>query len=185
MSAHLADWHPWERYQDFFMARADQGGGALLDESHFLDLALWLFGRPRALYGRVEHLSSLEITSDDNVDLIAVYDGGLRLTIHLDLYGRPHEKSVTVVGEGGTLRCEFAPDRLRHGMAEGGAWEDTPFTCERNDMFMALAREFLELIGGRTQPTCTIADGVDVLRCVEAVRRSTAEGVLVSVDPPC
>jgi predicted dehydrogenase len=41
MSAHLADWHPWERYQDFFMAQAALGGGALLDESHFLDLMLW------------------------------------------------------------------------------------------------------------------------------------------------
>ena len=44
MSAHLADWHPWERYQDFFMASRDQGGGALLDESHFIDLMLWFFG---------------------------------------------------------------------------------------------------------------------------------------------
>jgi predicted dehydrogenase len=184
MSAHLADWHPWERYQDFFMARAEQGGGALLDESHFLDLALWLFGRPRALYGRVERLSSLEITSDDNVDLLAVYDDALRVSIHLDLYGRPHEKSVTVVGEGGTLRCEFAPDRLRLGKTEA-EWEDTPFACERNDMFLALAREFLEVIGGRVQPTCTIGDGIAVLRCVEAARRSTAEGALVTVDPSC
>src|SRR3989338_7080757 len=32
MSAHLADWHPWEKYQDFFMASRDLGGGALLDE---------------------------------------------------------------------------------------------------------------------------------------------------------
>jgi predicted dehydrogenase len=184
MSAHLADWHPWERYQDFFMAHADQGGGALLDESHFLDLALWLFGRPRALYGRVERLSSLEITSDDNVDLVAVFDQGLRVTIHLDLYGRPHEKSVTVIGEGGTLQCEFAPNRLRHGTGAAG-WEDTLFACERNDMFLALAREFLDLIDLRTPPSCTIADGVEVLRCVEAARRSTAEGVLVSLDAPC
>src|SRR5439155_5435562 len=34
MSAHLEDWHPWERYQDFFMSSAELGGGALLDESH-------------------------------------------------------------------------------------------------------------------------------------------------------
>ncbi|MCH7705228.1 MAG: Gfo/Idh/MocA family oxidoreductase, partial [Planctomycetes bacterium] len=35
MSAHLADWHPWERYQEFFMAHREMGGGALLDESHW------------------------------------------------------------------------------------------------------------------------------------------------------
>jgi predicted dehydrogenase len=27
MSAHLADWHPWESYQDFFMAHRELGGG--------------------------------------------------------------------------------------------------------------------------------------------------------------
>ena len=34
MSAHLADWHPWEPYQEFFMSSKELGGGALLDESH-------------------------------------------------------------------------------------------------------------------------------------------------------
>lgn len=33
ISAHLADWHPWERYQDFFMSSKALGGGALLDKS--------------------------------------------------------------------------------------------------------------------------------------------------------
>ena len=57
MSAHLADWHPWEPYQEFFMASAAQGGGALLDESHWIDLMVWLFGRPQQLIGRVEKIS--------------------------------------------------------------------------------------------------------------------------------
>src|SRR5436190_5931649 len=107
MSAHLADWHPWENYQDFFMASRELGGGALLDESHFIDLMLWLFGKPDALTGRVEHLSSLEITTDDNVDLLCIYKDNFRVTIHLDLFGRPHEKSLTAAGEDGTLQCLF------------------------------------------------------------------------------
>lgn len=182
MSAHLADWHPWERYQDFFMASREQGGGALLDESHFLDLALWLFGMPEAVIGRVEKLSSLEITSDDNVDALLVYAGGLRVGIHLDLFGRPHERSLTVVGEAGTLQCLFEPNRLRQGGSADGPWHETAFGCERNDMFVSVAREFLEVAGGSGRPTCTVEDGVRVLRCVEALRRSHTEGRLVPLD---
>ena len=92
MSAHLADWHPWEPYQQFFMASAAQGGGALLDESHWIDLMVWLFGSPAHLIGRVEKISDLDIDSDDTVDALVVYPNGLRISIHLDLYGRPHEK---------------------------------------------------------------------------------------------
>lgn len=157
------------------MASRELGGGALLDESHFIDLMLWLFGRPRAISGRVERLSSLEISTDDNVDLMAVYEDGFRVSIHLDLYGRPHEKSVTVVGEGGTLQCLFDPNSLRYSSRSAGPWETMSIPCERNDMFLGVAREFIEILQHPTEPSCTIDDGVEVLRCVEAVRRSSAE----------
>lgn len=176
MSAHLADWHPWERYQDFFMASRELGGGALLDESHFLDLMLWFFGRPNAIGGKVEHLSSLDITTDDNVDLLAEYDGNLRVTIHLDLFGRPHEKSITLAGEGGTLQCLFDPSAVRQSADAAGNWQTMTFDCERNEMFMAVAREFLDVMAGRMSPTCTIDDGVEVLRLVEAARESSETG---------
>jgi predicted dehydrogenase len=185
MSAHLADWHPWEPYQDFFMARRELGGGALLDESHFLDLMIWCFGMPESLTGRVERLSALEITTDDNVDLIAAYPDGLRVTIHLDLFGRPHEKVVTVVGEQGTLQCAFAPDAVRWSSTAGGGWQEQPFSCERNDMFLAEAKEFLSLTKGPAggTPSCTIEDGIRVLQCVEAARLSTQEERTVRVEP--
>lgn len=186
MSAHLADWHPWERYQDFFMASRELGGGALLDESHFIDLMLWFFGMPQSLFGRVEHLSQLEITTDDNVDLVVIYPHDFRVTIHLDLYGRPHEKSVTVTGEAGTLQSAFDPNVVRWSNAAGGEWQTQMFECERNDMFLAAAREFVEVARGvRSGLTCTVQDGVDVLRCVEAVRTSQAENRLVALSELC
>lgn len=184
MSAHLADWHPWERYQDFFMASREMGGGALLDESHFIDLMIWLFGIPRAIMGRVEHLSTLEITTDDNVDLLCTYDNNFRVTIHLDLYGRPHEKMITVVGEEGTLHCLFDPNVVRYSKASVGEWEETGFNSERNDMFLSEAQAFLNVLAGET-PSCTVADGVRVLQCVEAARRSTVEGRVISIDDIC
>ena len=176
MSAHLADWHPWERYQDFFMASRELGGGALLDESHFIDLMIWLFGMPASIAARVEHLSDLEITTDDNVDLLAVYPDNFRVSIHLDLYGRPHSKSVTVVGEAGTIECLFDPHRLRSSGDAGGNWQETLFACDRNDMFVGAAREFLEMVSNRRVGRCTVSDGVRVLECVEAARDSSDTG---------
>ena len=146
MSAHLADWHPWERYQDFFMASQVLGGGALLDESHFIDLMLWFFGRPERLFARVEKISDLEITTDDLVDISAVYPKEFRVTIHLDLFGRPHEKHIVVVGEQGTLQCLFSPDAVRLGRSPEPNWETESFSVQRNDMFLGVAREFLEMI---------------------------------------
>ncbi len=131
MSAHLADWHPWEPYQEFFMASREQGGGALLDESHFIDLALWMFGAPASVFAQVEHISDLEIDADDHVDILLVTTDGVRVNLHLDLIGRPHERAITVVGEKGTLAYTYDDNTLRQSASEEKKWEETRFTCER------------------------------------------------------
>ena len=182
MSAHLADWHPWERYQDFFMARRELGGGALLDESHWIDLMLWLFGMPAQVSGRIEKISDLEIDSDDNVDLLFAYDDGPRVSMHLDLYGRPHEKFIRFVGSEGTLLWSADPNQIRIGRGWQQDWESTTFDCERNDMFVATAREFLDAVAGEPPQTCVIEDGVRVLEIVESARRASSEGRVVTLE---
>ena len=176
MSAHLADWHPGEPLAEFFMSSAELGGGALLDESHWIDLMLWLFGLPTTLSASVETISDLEITSDDNVDMQLSYPDGLRVRIHLDLFGRPHRKEIRFVGENGTVLWSETPNRIAvaHGMTAD--WQATDFDCERNDMFMGVAREFLALLDGDARPTCTLADGLNVMRLIEAARQSHADG---------
>lgn len=181
MSAHLADWHPWERYQDFFMANREQGGGALLDESHWVDLMLWLFGMPGEVSGRIEKISDLDISSDDNVDLLFAYPGGARVTMHLDLYGRPHEKFIRFVGADGTILWSADPNQIGIGRSMTQDWDVTAYDCERNDMFVGVAKEFLAVLDGAPVATCTIEDGVNVLKVIEAARAASSGGRTVAL----
>ena len=181
MAAHLADWHPWEPYQDWFMSSRELGGGALLDESHWIDQALWFFGRPESVFARIDKLSELEIDADDNVDLLLNYPRGPRVSIHLDLHARPHEKTIKFVGEKGTLEWTADPNRLTIGREPEESWQEIPFECQRNDMFVAVAREFLAVIEGQ-EPSCTIADGLAVMEVIEAARQSQAEDRLVRLE---
>ncbi len=180
MSAHLADWHPWENYQDFFMSHAQLGGGALLDESHWIDLMLWFFGEPESLFASIEHISDLEISSDDNVDMLLTYQSGLRVSMHLDLYGRPHEKSIHFIGEKGSIVWTDSPNRVAVGRDQ--TWESTDFECERNDMFVGVARNFLDMCKGKSDPACALDDGLRVLRVVEAARLSHMEQRVVRLS---
>ncbi len=180
LSAHLADWHPWERYQDFFMSSRQEGGGALLDESHFIDLMLWFFGMPDAVTGSVERLSSLEIDTDDTVDARFWYPDGLRVSMHLDIYGRPHDRSITVVGDRGTMAWTYDPNRLRLGVTPAGDWTDRTYSSERNEMFVSAAREFLDVMSGR-RASCTFEDGYRVMRVIESIRESSKSGQRVAV----
>jgi predicted dehydrogenase len=182
MSAHLADWHPWERYQDFFMSDKALGGGALLDESHWLDLMLWFFGMPDRLFAKVERISDLEIETDDNVHMLAIYEAAkLRVSLQLDLYGRPHEKSIQFIGTGGSLIWE--PNRIKIGRGMNPDWEVETFDHDRNEMFVGVAEEFLKVLAGETTPSCTIDDGLQVLRLVEAARASSQQERMVAPAP--
>lgn len=175
MSAHLADWHPWENYWDFFMASRKLGGGALLDESHWIDLMLLFFGQPDRLIAGIDKISDLKIDTDDNVDLLIVYSGGLHVSMHLDLYGRPHEKYVRLVGEEGTVYWTMEPNRVSLSKNMSENWESCSFDCERNEMFLQADREFLDIMEGSPVKTCTIQDGVRVLKLIEAARKSSRE----------
>ena len=177
MSAHLADWHPWEAYQDFFMAKRELGGGALLDESHFIDLMLWFLGTPTSVFAQVDTISDLEIDADDNVDILISYASGTRVNLHLDLIGRPHERSITAVGELGTLVYSYEENTISVGRSGEQAWDRQSFECERNDMFMSAAREFVELIDAPDRDkTCTVIDGIAALKIVDACRESSTSG---------
>ncbi len=183
MSAHLADWHPWERYQDFFMASREQGGGALLDESHFLDLLLWFAGKPQSIMASVDKISDLDISADDNVDVIASFGGGMKANLHLDLIGRPHQRHIIAVGEAGTLMWSYEENAVKLSRTGELKWESQIFTCERNEMFMGAAAELLELIRGtRTAPSCSLADGTAALEVVDACRQSAANGQFIRLS---
>ncbi len=182
MSAHLADWHPGEPLAEFFMSSAELGGGALLDESHWVDLMLWFFGRPDSLSARVEKISDLEITSDDNVDMMINFANGLRANLHLDLYGRPHRKSIRFIGEGGTIMWSETPNQIAVCTEAGEVWREETFACERNDMFVAVAEEFLAILDGGPVTTCGIDDGLGVMALLEAARQSHDSGRRIKLD---
>jgi predicted dehydrogenase len=172
MASHLEDWHPGEELADFFMSKAALGGGALLDESHWLDQMIWLLGMPAEISATVERISSLPIDSDDHVELQAFYGGSLRARVHLDLTTRPTERSIAVYGESGALRWNAETNVVAEWHVATPTWRETSFAGERNDMFHALAGDFLAIIAGRLQPSCTLADGIAVLHLIEAARIS-------------
>ena len=98
--------------------------------------------------------------------------------------------TIRFSGEKGTILWTASPNRVavavtpeagyKPGDADG-SWNETNYACERNDMFVAVAREFLGVVRGEAKPSCTIADGERVLRVIEAARASHATGAVVRI----
>lgn len=175
MAAHLADWHPWEAIEHFYAAER----GGVLNEAHWHDVMLWFFGMPNSVFSSHRKISNLPIRTPDILDSIFFYDD-FNVSFHYDLIARPHNRSMQIVGERGTLA--WFPDRIRLGYFKGEEWATYPNKNERNDMFRAEAAHFLRVIVGQEKPLCTIEDGKNVMRLLDASVKSSGTSRVVELS---
>lgn len=106
--SHLPDWRPGD-YRKTYSARAELGGGVLLDAIHELDLAVWLLGHSIAIRGAMlRRVSSLELDVEDVALAMGETDDGTTLSISLDYVSRSYRRGIEVVGSDATVRLDWA-----------------------------------------------------------------------------
>ncbi|MBZ5653916.1 MAG: aminotransferase class III-fold pyridoxal phosphate-dependent enzyme [Acidobacteriia bacterium] len=173
---YLPDWRPWQSYRESYSARKELGGGIILDGSHELDYICWLLGRPTEITCRAEHLSSLEVDVEDSAWIYLSFPDRRRAELHLDFVQRSYTRTCKVVGETGTALWDFGSQEVRWFSAGDPNWKKIPYTFEVNDMYVAEISHFLESLGSGTGPMVDLEQGRDVIRVVEAAKKSSEEG---------
>lgn len=172
---YLPDWRPWQNYRESYSARKELGGGIILDGSHELDYICWLLGRPTEVGCRAEHLSSLEVDVEDSAWIYLTFPERRRAVVHLDFVQRTYSRTCKVVGETGTALWDFTSQEVRWSSAQDPGWHTIPYKFEINDMYIAEMCHFLESLGSGTGPLVDLEQGRDVIRVVEAAKKSSAE----------
>jgi glutamate-1-semialdehyde 2,1-aminomutase/spore coat polysaccharide biosynthesis protein SpsF len=173
---YLPDWRPWQNYRESYSARHELGGGIILDGSHELDYTCWLLGRPAEVICRAEHLSSLDVDVEDSAWIYLTFSERRRAEVHLDFVQRAYTRTCKVVGETGTALWDFSSQEVRWFSAGEPGWKSIPYVFEANDMYVAEMRHFLESLGAGTGPMVDLEQSRDVIRVVEAAKRSSEEG---------
>ncbi len=90
-TSYLPLWRKEADYRDIYSAKRDMGGGVTRDLIHEWDYVLDLFGNPEKVYHVQNHVSNLEIDSDDISVYIAKYSDMI-LEMHLDYIGHKAER---------------------------------------------------------------------------------------------
>ena len=193
-SENLREWHPWEGL-NFYMSSKKLGGGALLDESHLVDICRWLFGEMTEVAGYNETISSLKnekiFETDDVVEFMARFESGVIGSIHMDLFGKYHQKKIEVIGETGTIFWHFDNSDLESNRIE--VWRNirgkiSEFETRRmpeaiyctdwkirNIMYVDLMKYFFDCAkAGKHLRTDVpdIADGLQTIQVLRSIRKS-------------
>lgn len=168
---YLPGWHPWEDYRQGYAARADLGGGVVRTLSHPLDYLRWMFGEVNALWAFTGKMSDLEIKVEDTAEIGMRFENGAVGTLHLDYYRRPPLHRLDITGSEGTIEWINHTGAARIYRAETESWESSlpPQGFDRNDLFLAEMRHFIDVVRKVAQPLCTLEDGIKAQKLVQSV----------------
>jgi predicted dehydrogenase len=180
---YLPNWHPWEDYRDSYSARGDLGGGVILTLCHPFDYLRWMLGEVRAVSAVAGRDGGLGIDVDDTADIILEFESGVIGTVHLDYVQQPTCHRLRVIGRSGTILWDNETGCVRWFRSDRAEWQKIPVPLgfERNALFMAEARHFLDCVAGRSEPLVSLDDGVRTLEVTLAAKCSAAEARRVEI----
>lgn len=165
----LPDWRPHTDYRTGYSARADLGGGVLLDAIHELDLAVWWFGPDIQVQGAVvARAGPLDIDVEDTVKAVLVARDGAVIDISLDYLSRTYRRGIELIGDDATLRLD---------------WRRRTIEVERRDEVEVIsadvpvaqsyerqAERFLAWIRGTAGPEVDAREGAASVRLADDIR---------------
>jgi len=180
---YLPGWHPWEDYRKGYSARKDLGGGVVNTLCHPLDYVRWLFGEVSSLSALTAQLSELEMDVEDVAEITLNFDDDCVGSIHLDYFQRPPAHWLEINCEKGHIHWDNDPGSARIYYVDRDKWEklEPPVDFERNDLFLAEMRHFLEIVNGETDARVSLTDGIKALQLTEAVHQAAESGCSVQI----
>ena len=93
-------------YTKSVSSKKELGGGALMELSHEIDYALWIFGVPEKIYSNFKKVSDLKINAEDIVDIIMDYKK-YNLNVHLDFINRISKREIIILTSRGSIMANL------------------------------------------------------------------------------
>lgn len=181
---HLGSWRPGTDARLGVSARAELGGGVLLELSHELDAVAAVFGEPIVEVGRCE-LRHDGAPTDGTVETVADLELRLRsgtpCSVHLDMTSSTPVRRWTIEGTEGSVQADLLASRVERRRS-GGAGDEHHFPDgERERAERRLMAHLEDLPAHGVAPGCGIEDGLATVAVVEAARASAAGACAVRV----
>ena len=170
--SYLPDWRPGRDYRTTPSAQKKLGGGVLRELSHEIDYALWLFGPFQSIFATVKNSGTLDVDVEDIATLYLESAQGHSVTLHLDFCRRHPNRSCTVFGTHGQVSWSGISQTVELIDPSNRLIRQT-FPEERDEMYRRQINHFFEMVEEEQSPLVPVAEGVEVMRLIEAAKESS------------
>lgn len=184
---YLPDWHPWEDYRAFYVAKRETGACREIVPFELLWLC-WVCGEPETVSCLRGKLSSLDVEIDDVYQVLLRLKGGGLGHMLVDVVSRVPYRTCRFLGEHGIIEWVWAEKRIRVFTASEARWNEyrepesiveEGYMAAEN-MYIEEMRAFVRAIQGIDAYPYSLTEDRRILRLLYAAERSSSEGIHVA-----
>ncbi|MGH1429903.1 MAG: Gfo/Idh/MocA family protein [Neptuniibacter sp.] len=173
---YLPDWRSNKDHRKSVSANRKLGGGALLELSHEIDYARWLFGELNVRASILRSSDTLKLEVEDSVDLLATSQNGAVISIHLDLLQRAAFRKCRISGSEGALEWDLINNSITLIKGNGVESIYAELDWDKNGMYLEMIRDFIRYTEGEQNQCIKLEDAVGTLSVIEQVRELSLVG---------
>ena len=120
---YLPSWHPWERYQDFYVSNRETGACREIVAFQLVWL-VDIFGLPRVVSCMNDKVSNLDTDIDDVYQILMKFDSQILGHIMVDVVSQPAINLIRICGSSGTIEFNQHENSVKLYDASKGTWVD-------------------------------------------------------------
>ncbi len=151
-----------------------QEGALFYDYTHQPDILFWLLReKPKAVYASALQGGVLDFSSNPNLAVITCeYDRPLISSIHLNYVQMPEIHEYEIVGDKGWAILDANLGVLRTGIRENSSTQIESFSIDRDDMYRAEHKVFLQAVEKKLSPESSARDSLVSMAVCDAAIKS-------------
>ncbi|MDH5717002.1 MAG: Gfo/Idh/MocA family oxidoreductase [Spirochaetia bacterium] len=167
---YLPSWRPEADYRNSYSAKAEKGGGVLLDLSHELDYIQWLAGDIvdfKAINGKI---SDLEINSDDIVTGIGKTNNGTFVNFSMDYINRIPARQIIMQTTDSTIWADLIENSLKVKKNDGFFYKTNYENLNKNISYEKMHYELLYSLDKKS--LCTFTEASQTMKLINEIKKN-------------
>ena len=169
--SYLPEWRKDIDYRESVSANSSLGGGVILELSHEINYANWLFGPFKNIKSISFNSEHLDINVEDIAKIIAINKNNLLVSIHLDFCSASNERYCKLYGSLGFINLDFNNQLITIKKNDSKETIKIEVDENYNDMYVNQMNDFLNCIENNSNPIVTIDDALDTLKLISESNR--------------
>ena len=165
------------------MSKKLLGGGALLDDSHGIDLIRYLLGDIKSVFGQVCNISNLKMSSDDSVHGLMNLKSKTLINLSFELYETSPEIRLKLTGSEGSIKWDRVKNIIEVYSKKQKKLKTHVFNLNNlMSMYTLQTKYFIDLLNGKTKNNMNnIKYAIETQKVIDAFFKSSKNKKLINI----